>query len=205
MSTTIWILAAAAYLLFRFWYDGPKRPLTAEEQERYMKLFHEQDVDAELVEIMRRFMEEDDGKEFLMANLVQFHESPLNHPDTGQQVSAFALLQDYYKPFMGKVIRRAGHPAVSGRGVGGYFDAWNTPPDPGWSICGLIRYRSRRDVLEVSYADPDFQAGHKYKVAAMKQTFAFPVKPMGGLYASPRVTVAMVLAIGALVAQLMLA
>jgi hypothetical protein len=88
--------------------------------------------------------------------------------------------------------------------VGGYLDAWNTPPDPGWQMAGLVRYRSRRDAIVLSLADPAFAAIHKYKVAAMKQTFAFPMKTEVALYASPRLTVVLLLALGASLLQLIL-
>ncbi|MCP4211579.1 MAG: hypothetical protein GY764_08870 [Halieaceae bacterium] len=154
--------------------------------------------------MMRKFLEEDDGKEFIMMNLLQYNPSPMKHPDTGQDAQADSILQEYFRPFMGRVIRRAGHPVIAGRAVGGYLDAWNTPPDPGWHGAGLIRYRSRRDIIELSLASAKFQDLHKYKLAALKQTIAFPTQTQMGLYASPRVTVAMALALAAALLQLTL-
>ncbi len=153
---------------------------------------------------MRKFLEEDDGKEFIMMNLLQYNPSPMKHPDTGEDARAESILQEYFRPFMGQVIRRAGHPVIAGRAVGGYLDAWNTPPDPGWHGAGLIRYLSRRDIIELSLASAKFQDLHKYKVAALKQTIAFPTQTLMGLYASPRLTVAMALALGAALLQLAL-
>lgn len=207
MEFAIWIAAVLIYLVFRLWYDGLKKPLQPEEIEEFLQLIKDREepgLDAHDVATVRKFMEEDDGGEFIMVNLIQFNASPVVHPDTGQDVKAVTLLMAYFKPFMGVLLRRAGHPVLSMVGVGGYLDAWNTPPDPGWHAAGLIRYRSRRDAMQVSFASPSFDGIHKYKIAALKQTFAFPAKTQTSLYASPRLTVALLLALGAALLQLVL-
>ena len=206
MIFSIWVITVLLYVVFRLWYDGLRKPLTAEEVEEYTRLLEERDGAGDEVDlaVMRKFLEEDDGKEFIMMNLLQYNPSPMKHPDTGQDARAESILQEYFRPFMGQVIRRGGHPVIAGRAVGGYLDAWNTPPDPGWHGAGLIRYRSRRDIIELSLASAKFQDLHKYKVAALKQTIAFPTQTQMGLYASPRVTVAMALALAAALLQLVL-
>jgi hypothetical protein len=206
MIFSIWVITVLLYVVFRLWYDGLRKPLTAEEVEEYTRLLEERDGAGDEVDlaVMRKFLEEDDGKEFIMMNLLQYNPSPMKHPDTGRDARAESILQEYFKPFMGQVIRRAGHPVIAGRAVGGYLDAWNTPPDPGWHGAGLIRYRSRRDIIELSLASTKFQDLHKYKVAALKQTISFPTQIQMGLYASPRVTVAMALALAAALLQLAL-
>jgi len=206
MALSIWVTTFLAYVVFRLWYDGLRKPLTAEEVEEYTRLLEERAGAGDEVDlaVMRKFLEEDDGKEFIMMNLLQYNPSPMKHPDTGLDARAESILQEYFRPFMGQVIRRAGHPVIAGRAVGGYLDAWNTPPDPGWHGAGLIRYRSRRDIIELSLASAKFQDLHKYKVAALKQTISFPTQTQMGLYASPRVTVAMALALAAALLQLTL-
>jgi hypothetical protein len=203
MFIAIWVTALLAYLAFRLWYDGLRKPLTAEDVGKYMRLLEQSDnFDATDLAVMKEFLEKDDGKEFIMVNLLQFNASPVKHPDTGRDARADSVLQEYFKPFMGQVVRRAGHPVITGRAVGGYLEAWNTPSDPGWHAAGLIRYRSRRDFVELSFANSKFQDIHKYKIAALKQTFAFPSQTQMNLYASPRVTVAMALALLAATLQL---
>ena len=207
MTIAIWVGALVAYLAFRLWYDGVRKPLTDEEVSHFVSILERRaadDPDKQDIGVVRKFMEEDDGKEFIMVNLVEFNSSPVTHPDSGQDIKASALLTEYTKPFMGKILRRAGHPVIAGQAVGGYLDAWNTPEDPGWHMAGLVRYRSRRDVILLSFADPAFAEIHKYKIAAMKQTFAFPMQTRVALYASPRVTVALLLALGAALLQLAL-
>ena len=45
-----------------------------------------------------------------------------------------------------------------------------------WSMVGLVRYRSRRDLLEIA-TNPAFRGAHQFKTAAMAQTIAVPVEP----------------------------
>lgn len=208
MNIGIWIGTLLLYLAFRLWYDGLRKPLTPSEIEHFTEILEKRagdGLDKQDIAVVRSFMEEDDGKEFIMVNLVAFNPSPVTHPDTGKNVSAPRLLQEYFVPLMKTLLRRAGHPVFTSQVIGGYLDAWNTPPDPGWHAAGLVRYRSRRDAMLASFASPAFDAIHKYKIAAIKQTFAFPSKPLvGGFYASPRITVALVLALVAALLQLIL-
>ncbi|MCB1686960.1 MAG: hypothetical protein KDI33_00655 [Halioglobus sp.] len=207
MAIAIWVGAFVAYIVFRLWYDGLRKPLTKGEIADFIQLLEQRatsGVDTQDLAVVRKFMEEDDGRDFIMVNILQFNRSPVKHPDTGKDARADAVLSEYFRPFMGQVMRRAGHPVLSTRAVGGYLDAWNTPPDPGWHAAGLIRYRSRRDCMQLSLANAEFYKLHKYKIAALQQTFAFPSRTQMGLYASPRVTVALVLALAAALLQLAL-
>ena len=207
MEITIWISAATLYLVFRLWYDGVRRPLTDEEVAHFVSILERRATDGadkQDIAVVRQFMEQDDGKEFIMVNLIQFNPSPVTHPDTGEGVKAQELVQEYFKPLMKTFLRRAGHPVLMSRAVGGYLDAWNTPTNPGWHAAGLVRYRSRRDAMLASIANPAFDGIHKYKFAALKQTYAFPAQTQAALYASPRVTAALVLALGAALLQLLL-
>lgn len=197
--------AAALYLLFRLWYDNLRGPLTPAE------------IDAGLGAIrarggstgtdtgqFRRFLEADDGREFVMLNLVKVAPGLATHPVTGEQVPARDLLTHYSRHFIRKLVRRGGHPALVARKVGPYVDAWgDVQADPGWSIMGYMRYRSRRDLLVLA-ADPSFDPVHTFKALGTDTTLSFPTQPMMMLFVGPRVWVALVLALGASVATQLL-
>lgn len=193
----IWLGALVLYGLFRLWYDGIPRPLTPAEIDDLVARLPKQSLDdpAEVARL-RRFLEEDDGREFAMVNLVRLSPDPVPHPVTGEPVPARDLLMRYSRDFFKVLGRRAGHPAIAARAAGGYLDSWNVPPDPGWTIVGYVRYRSRRDMMAV-VIDPRFADAHLFKIAATPVTLSFPTKPMILLFASPRVWVGLAIALAA--------
>ncbi len=198
----IWLAAAAIYLAFRAWYDNWRGALSAAEIASYVEQLEAREfTDPQAVEDLRRFMEEDDGREFVMLNLVRLSPDPLPHPETGEPRPASELLRGYLGTFLPQLARRAGHPLLQARKVGAYIDSWNVEPDPGWTFMGYMRYRSRRDLIEM-VATPGFDGAHAFKLAAMPKTFSFPTQPMISLYAGPRVWVALVLALAAALGHL---
>lgn len=207
MIVEIWLIAAFLYVFFRLWYDGIGRPLSSVEVEGFMVTLGERSeagLHTPELEVARKFLEADDGKEFIMVNLLKFKDSPVIDPVTGSESSARALLTAYFKPFMFAMFKRAGHPVFTAQIAGGYLDQWNTHADPGWSGAGLIRYRSRRDAMLSSLANPAFDDVYQYKLAALEQTYAVPTRRQAGFYASPRVTAALFLLLAAAFTQLAL-
>lgn len=203
-TVAIWGCAVALYALFLAWYCNWRRPLSAAEVEGYLARI--QAVDPDFARhneagVLRRFLEEDDGRQFFMVNLVRLAPGTVGDPVTGEQKPAREILQGYTRMFMPALFRRGGHPAIVARKVGGYFDACAVEPDPGWTIMGYIRYRSRRDMAEL-VCDPRFSGAHAFKFAAIPQTFAFPSQPSLLALASPTVTVGLVLALAAALLQI---
>ena len=198
----IWAAALVAYLLFRLWYDGWRGPLGPAEVEAFRKsLEGRYEGTGNSPETMRAFLEADDGREFVMLNLVKANMELVPDPAGGPPVQGLNLLKRYSKRFMPVLLRNGGHPGIVARKVGGYVDAWNTAPDPGWTIAGFMRYRSRRDMMQLTL-DPSFREGHPDKVAGVLSTFSFPTQRVVSLYVSPRVTVALIIALVAALSHL---
>jgi hypothetical protein len=87
-----------------------------------------------------------------------------------------------------------------GRAVGSYVEHWGVERDPGWSFGAVMRYRSRRDMIEL-VLDPMFADVHVFKEAAMSNTAAFPISPAFVTF-GPRITIALLLALAAAIAHL---
>jgi hypothetical protein len=197
-----WPLALAAYVLFRAWYDNLRGPLSPEEIEKFMNITadlpgpHHTDRT-----VLREFLEADDGKEFVMCNLVKLFPHQVAHPFTGALTPAQDLLQEYVKQFVGVLLSGGGHPVVASRKVAGYIDAWNAPPDPGWSIAGMMRYRSRRDMMILA-TNEKFLKAHPFKHAAVQQTFSFPTQVVAEMVLRPRSAVGLVLSLVAALVHL---
>jgi hypothetical protein len=191
----IWSTALVGYVLFRLWYDNWSGPLKQSEIDAFLaKLEGRFDATGNSPEVLRAFLEADDGREFVMLNLVKAQLDQVHDPASGQMVQGIELLRRYSKRFMPLLLRNGGHPGLVGRKVGGYIDAWNTTPDPGWTLFGLMRYRSRRDLMRL-VMDPAFVDTHPEKILGTLATFSFPTQRMISLYLSPRVTVALLLAL----------
>ena len=89
MSIWIWGIALVIYFFFIGWYFNWLGPLKAYEVDQYVKAFAENSGSKNTdVDILRRFLEQDDGKEFIMQNFVKLHKGKVIHPETGQGNSA---------------------------------------------------------------------------------------------------------------------
>lgn len=202
ISFGIWGAALFVYLLFLAWHENWLGALKPDEIAAFTaRLAADDNLDDALRANLIKFMQDDEGDEFFMLNMLALHKGTIADPDTGAPVSAVALLNKYFRPFIGKLFRRAGYPAITGAVVGDYIDAWNTSANPGWSGNGLIRYRSRRDLM-LAATDPSFAAGHKYKQAALAVTFAVPVGGQIGFFVSPRIWVALLVLLAAAFGQI---
>jgi len=124
-------------------------------------------------------------------------------PASGETREGSEWLRRYSDPFVRGLIARGGHPLFVGRKVGGYIDAWNTEADPGWSLVGTMRYRSRRDLVRMA-SDPRFRAAHPAKSLGIASTFSFPTQRQIAFYASPRVTVGLALALVAALGHILI-
>lgn len=198
----VWPLVLVLYGLFRAWYDNWRGPLRADEIEVFMaRAAQAPGARYTDLQVLRRFLESDDGNEFVMCNLVQLHPHEVAHPVTGTMHSARSMLQMYFSGFVPALLRAGGHPMMVMRQAGGYIDAWNTPPDPGWSIVGMVRYRSRRDMMALATQQRFFDV-HPFKIAAIAQTFSIPTRHVIGLAIRPRLGVALVLLLTAALTHL---
>lgn len=201
MAWWIWGSAAALYVLFRLWYDSWRGPLTKAEIDAFFDEVHSKYGGGNDPAVLRQFLEADDGKEFVMLNLVKIEEGMVTDPDTGAEVPGRDMMRRYSDPFVRALLGKGGHPAMVGRKVGPYVDAWNVEADPGWSIFGLMRYRSRRDLIAM-VRNPLFAKVHPYKLLGIPTTFSFPTQRQVSVFMGPRMWVALVLALGAALVQI---
>lgn len=191
----VWLAALAMYGAFRLWYDNLRGPLSKAEVDEFMAEGVRMKInDYSDPAVVRAFLDADDGKEFVMINLVRVHRCEVPHPATGAPTQGLALFQQYARHFINLLLRHGGHPMMAMRKVGGYLDAWNTAPDPGWHVVGAVRYRSRRDMMAL-VLDPALRDVHALKTAGTAETFSFPAQVILSFALRPRVWVALVLAL----------
>ena len=200
----VWLTAAVLYVGFSFWYHNWRGPLRAEEIARLEERIagSPEEFGAEQRDTMRAFMEGDDGREFFMVNLVRLQPGEVPLPGGGETAPAAEVLERYTRPFLGGALRRATHPVFFAPAAASYLEHWGVEPDPGWTFAGIVRYRSRRDLIELA-SDPRFAEIHAFKLAAIANTLAFPATP-SRVNLGPRLLVPLVLALAASLAHLLL-
>lgn len=202
-ALAIWLGAAGLYALFLAWYQNLRGRITAAEIERHLVRLEALGVSTpDERRVLRAFLEADDGREFLMLNLIRVSREPIRNPASGELEPARRVLERYTGPFLRALFRRAGHPAFLGFPLGGFVDTWGFDPGPGWTMTGLMRYRSRRDLIEL-VATEMFAGAHPFKHAAMPISCAFPIGRIR-LFAGPRVLLGLLLALAAALAHLLL-
>ena len=144
--------------------------------------------------------EEDDGKEFLMLNLIQLREGKVPHPVTGEKQKPRELITKYFRSFSLAVMKRGGHPVFQARTVGGNIDSWNADSNVGFMATTMMRYKSRRDLIEL-LIDPGFADSHLFKLAAIERTISYPTQTMFSASLRPPISVLLVLLLLASITQ----
>ena len=205
-SFWVWGLALLGYAAFLGWSVNWRGPLSKAEIESLMAQMLASNVghgDQDEMPVIRRFLEEDDGREFFMLNVIRLSETDVADPVSGEMRPVRQVMAGYTRMFMPALFARGGHPALAARRIGGMVDTWGLKEVPEWSMMGYIRYRSRRDLAHL-VCNPRFSGAHAFKFAAMPQTFNFPTRPMIMTLAGPRIWVGLSFALVAAMAQIAL-
>jgi hypothetical protein len=141
----------------------------------YIERMVANEADPERLALMRKFLEEDTGDDFIMVNAILMRERPLQEKGVRPDESSDEVLGRYMEYMWPALLRRACHPVLAGGAVAGALEVWGLENAERWSTAGLMRYRSRRDLMEIA-ATPEFSGPHEFKIAAIEKTVAFPIE-----------------------------
>ncbi|HEY1091787.1 MAG TPA: hypothetical protein VGE47_11885 [Burkholderiaceae bacterium] len=199
MSAAQGLLLALAtlYAAFLWWYGGRGRPLSAEEIESCLQRLgaRAKGPQAEaLLDDVRQLVSHDDGREFVMQNLVRHRAEALYPPGYEHYgTSAKAADQRYGRALLPHLLRYGNLLVFVARRSGQFITEPGVAP---WDYVAMVRYRSRRDFLRFALAIEQ-QDITMHKWAAIASTQVFPVRPMISLLAV-RLLVGALLAVAAL-------
>jgi len=177
-SATILIIALIAlYLLFLAWYGGNGRPLRREEIEAFerdMQAFPDHSEFRDNLAAVRNLGAGDDGKEFVMLNLVRYREKAAYPPGYPFGDSPRAADRRYARAILWPLLRNGSLMIFIAPRSGRFIE---TPAAEQWDYVAMVRYRSRRDFLRFART---IQRGDiiTHKWAAIETTHIFPVKPL---------------------------
>ena len=189
----IWLVLIGLYAAFFCWYTSLKGPLIDEEIAHYIARFESRNPapPAESVALLRKFMEEDTGDDFVMVNIIDMNETPLQITGVEPGETSEQVLAKYMEYMLPALLSRACHPVLYGEAANSAMDIMNAEGMEGWTRGAGMRYRSRRDLLEIA-SNPAFFGSHEFKIAAMQKTIAFPIDPWIQL-GDPRLVLALLL------------
>ena len=189
--TLLWLIALLTYALFYCWYVGFRSRVTPAEVEETMAILDAGLVDETRKSHLRHFLANDDGKDFVMVNLLELAKP---RKESSKNLNA------YQKIFLGQLLRKAGHPILIARAASGNVENVACQEFDNWTAAGMVRYRSRRDLMEILPATIGSEH-HELKLSALDKTYAFPASPwfvVGG----PKLLVPLLIALIAAVTQL---
>ncbi len=169
---------AILYGLFWLWYGGRGTPLSQDEVDAMMNRIEQNrrgrgEADPELLAAFRRVGEADDGDEFYMVNLMRHRQKALYPEGYDYDDDVEAAERRYAKGILPRLLKRASMPVFLGTPTGLFLQ-----PDGSevWDQVGIVRYRSRRDFLEMVAELSQLDVGvHKW--ASIEKTQVFPVAP----------------------------
>lgn len=190
-SAYLWGAGVLLWLVFFGWYTNLGGPLSPQEVEHYYEHFVSTGMDEERLALMRRFLESDTGDDLIMVNAILMREPPHPAEGVGPEETSSEVLARYMAYMWPALLRRACHPVLAGNAVSDAPEVWGLDNARVWSNAGMMRYRSRRDLMEIA-ATPEFNGPHEYKIAAIEKTIAFPIEASLQL-GDPRFTLALLL------------
>jgi hypothetical protein len=179
-STFVVLALTACYLLFLRWYGGRARPLSAAEIDAYLAELAarpQSEHSHGALDQIRALVRDDDGREFVMQNLVRYRSRAL-YPD-GYQYDDDPRAADrrYGKAILWPLLRHGNLILFIARRSGVFVEPAGADA---WHYVAMVRYRSRRDFLKFALTiERDEITVHKW--AAIEKTHIFPVKPLVSL------------------------
>ncbi|ALK91881.1 hypothetical protein [Limnohabitans sp. 103DPR2] len=170
------------YVAFWLWYGGNGQRMSPEEIEEALNQLRSSDPgldNAAEVEDVRQLLASDDGKEFVMQNLVRYRAKALYPERTNYSDDPREADKRYGKSIIGDLLRYGNVVIFIGRKSGDFVRPEGADA---WHYVAMVRYRSRRDFVRFAIrANQADKFMHKW--AAIEKTHVFPVKPLISLFA----------------------
>jgi hypothetical protein len=189
----VWLVLAILYAAFFYWYTSLGGPLTPEEIDHYVGMMESRDQPPERVAMLRRFLEEDTGDDFVMVNVIELREPPAPVEGVPAGSTAQQMMDRYMEYMWPALLARASHPVLFGWAAAPAMEIVGLEGARDWTQAGMMRYRSRRDLMEIA-SNPEFGGRHEFKIAAISKTVAYPIDPWMNL-GDPRLILALLFAV----------
>jgi hypothetical protein len=166
------------YLVFLLWYGGRGRPVAAPEAAALLEQVQRNaqatggPLAPDLLQAIRDVIKDDDGREFVMVNLIRYREKAVYPPGWDHGDDPHAADARYNRAIVPRLLKRACIPVFLGQSAGRFLIPEGADL---WDCVALVRYRSRRDFLRFC-ADVAKDRADVHKWAAIEKTQVFPVR-----------------------------
>jgi len=178
LALAVAIPLLAVYGLFLVWYGGRGQPLSPAEIDQFMKELGALTTDEAVLQELQTLIAGDDGKEFVMQNLVRYRPKALYPPGYDYGDDPRAADRRYGKAVIGPLLRNGSLILFIAKRTGTFIEPEGADA---WHYVAMVRYRSRRDFLRFALeTQRDDIFVHKW--AALEKTHVFPVKPLISLF-----------------------
>ena len=174
----LWLGSVLLYALFISWYTDFDGPLTEAEIQAFIVKTQDQDLggDPSARGALLEFLRNDTGQQFLMFNAVDLAKNPPEMEGAPPDADAETLIDLYMEHMIPELLSRASHPVVVGKSVANSLDLLGIEGAEEWSDGAILRYRSRRTLMEI-ISNPEFYDRHDFKLAGLEKTIAYPIEP----------------------------
>lgn len=171
----LWLISALIYSAFVFWYSDFGGPVTETEIQKWKQSMQANGTSPERIAYFEQFLQEDTGRQFLMLNAIDMNENPPNVEGAEPGESADQLMGRYMEHMFPELLGRASHPVIIGSAPFTAIDLVGIEGAESWDQGAFFRYRSRRDFMHI-IANPVMLESHKFKLAALEKTIAYPIE-----------------------------
>jgi hypothetical protein len=190
------------YLAFWLWYGGNGQRMSSEEIEEALNQLRSSNPghdNAAEVEDVRQLLASDDGKEFVMQNLVRYRAKALYPEGSNYSDDPREADKRYGKSIIGDLLRYGNVVIFIARKSGDFVRPEGADA---WHYVAMVRYRSRRDFVRFAIrANQADKFMHKW--AAIEKTHVFPVKPLISLVAVRTLVALLLFTIGVILTSVL--
>ncbi len=146
LMSIILVAIALIYIVFLIWYGGRGRLLTPDEAEALLERVQGNAqargsvIDQDLLGALCAVVQDDDGREFVMVNLIRFRSKAVYPPGWEFGDDPRAADARYNRAVIPLLLKRACFPVLAGRAAGRFLSPEGADA---WDCVALVRYRSR--------------------------------------------------------------
>jgi hypothetical protein len=171
----LWLAAIALYAAFTFWYTDFRGPLSEQEVDKFAATMLANGGNPETIAFIEKFARQDTGRQFLMVNNIDYNDNPPQVDGAAPGETADKLMARYMEHMIPALLARASHPVLMGEVVYPAIDVIGIQGAENWTQGALLRYRSRRALMEI-ISNPAFKGKLHFKTAALEKTIAYPIE-----------------------------